>query len=437
VYAALTVTASAITLTRPAMGVVLPGATRTPADLTAANVVMTFVEQSGMFIGPDLAGVLVGVSGLAAPFVVCGVLTGGASLLSLGLRIGARHIPDTDTAAPAAVVRDIVDGLRALREHGTVRMMMIMLSLGSVVIGAADVLFVATADHLDGGDTSRAGLFGTAFGIGAVLGSGLTVLLVGRPRLTPAIAAAVGAMGLSLAVLADAGGAVLAAILFAVMGGGESLLRVSASTLIQRVAPSDVVGRFFGVAEGLHMFAIAVGSGGVGLLVSQLGYETGLVVAGVTVPLLLLLRIGSLFRVDRDAVVPDERVLEVILGDDIFGSLPAPVIERLAADAVHRHVGAGGAVITEGEPGDLYYLIDRGRAEVTMDGHHVRVIGPGGGFGELALLRDVPRTATVVATTDLELLAFDRDRFLQAVTGHARSADVGRERALRFLGPAS
>jgi MFS family permease len=437
VYAALMVTASGITLTRPAMGVVLPDTTRTPADLTAANVVMGFVEYSGMFVGPALTGILVGVSGLAAPFAVCGALSGGASLLALGLRTGGRHAPSADVVAPTGVLRDTVDGLRALRDHGTVRMMIVMLSLGSLVIGAADVLFVATADQLGGGDTSRAGLFGTAFGIGAVMGSGVTVLLVGRPRLTPAIAAAVAAMGLSLAVLADAGSAVLAVVLFAVMGGGESLLRISASTLIQRVAPSDVVGRFFGVAEGLHMFSIAVGSGAVGLLVSQLGYETGLVVAGVTVPLLLLFRIGRLFRVDRDAVIPDERVLGVILGDDIFGSLPAPVIERLAADVVHRHVDAGGAVITEGEPGDHYYVIDRGEAEVTMDGRHVRMIGPGDGFGELALLHDVPRTATVVATTDLDLLAFDRDQFLQAVTGHARSAAVGRERADRFLGPTS
>lgn len=434
VYGALMVTASGVTLTRPAIGVVLPESTRTAADLTAANVVTGFVEHSGMFIGPALTGILVAASGLAAPFFACAAFTAAAALLALGLRTGAKVAP-ADGDVPSGVLREIGDGLVALRDHGTVRMMLVMMSLGSLVIGATDVLFVTTADHLGAGDTSRAGLFGTAFGIGAVLGSGVTVLLVGRPRLTPTIAVAVAAMGLSLAVLASAGSAALAVILFAVMGGGESLLRISGSTLIQRVAPSDVVGRFFGVAEGLHMFSIAIGSGAVGLLVSQLGYETGLVVAGVTVPLLLLLRVGRLFRVDRDAVVPDERVLAVILGDDVFGSLPAPVIERLAADVSHHQVAAGTAVITEGEPGDRYYVIDGGEAAVSMDGRHVRMIGPGGGFGELALLHDVPRTATVVAATDLELLAFGREQFLQAVTGHARSAAVARERADRFLGP--
>lgn len=435
VYGALMVTASGITLTRPAMGVVLPESTRTPADLTAANVVMGFVEYTGMFIGPALTGILVGSSGLAAPFFACGAFTAAAALLALGIRTGERATTPEGGEAPSGILRDTVDGLRALREHSTARMMIVMLSLGSLVIGAADVLFVATADQLGAGDTSRAGLFGTAFGIGAVMGSGLTVLLVGRPRLTPAIASAVAAMGLSLAVLASAEAVVLAVILFAVMGGGESLLRVSASTLIQRVAPSEVVGRFFGVAEGLHMFSIAIGSGAVGLLVSQLGYENGLLVAGTAVPILLLLRIGRLFRVDRDAAVPDDRVLEIILGDDIFGSLPAPVIERLAADAEHHHVAAGTAVITEGEHGDRYYVIDSGEAEVSIAGRHVRVIGAGRGFGELALLHDVARTATVVAATDLDLLAFGREQFLQAVTGHARSAAIARERADLLLGP--
>jgi MFS family permease len=436
VYAGAMVAASGITLTRPALGALLPRATHTPADLTAANVVLGFVEYTGMFIGPALTGILVGVSGLAAPFAVCGALTAVASLFALGLGGAGSHV-DERTPRDGGPIHDTVEGLRALRGHRPVRMMITMLSLGSLVIGAADVLFVATADHLSDGDTSRAGLFGTAFGVGAVLGSMLTVVLVGRARLTPFIACAVAAMGLGLATLSTAGGVALAAVLYVVMGGGESVLRVSASTLIQRVAPTDVVGRFFGVAEGLHMFSIAIGSGLIGLLVTGAGYETGLLVAGVTVPILLLLRISPLFRLDRDAAVPDDRVLELILGDDIFAGLPAPTVERLAADVERRHVGVGTAVIAEGEPGDRYYVIDDGRVAVEIGGRHVRDLGRGDGFGELALLSDVPRTATVIATTELELLAFERERFLRAVTGNARSSGVGGARTDRYLGPAA
>lgn len=437
VYAAAMAAASAVTLTRPALSVVLPNATHTPTDLTAANVVTGFVEYTGMFIGPALTGILVGVSGLAAPFAVCGGFTAGAALLTLGVRTGhdAAVADDTAGSLVTSVLRDTADGLRALRGQRAVRMMIGMLALGSLVIGAADVLFVATADHIAGADTSRAGLFGTAFGVGAVIGAGLTTLLIGHARLTPSIAMAVTAMGLSLAALATATTTGLALVLFIVMGGGESVLRVSASTLIQRVAPLDVIGRFFGIAEGLRMFSIAIGSGAIGLLVARFGYEAGLLTAGVAVPVLLLLRIPLLFRVDRDATVPDEQLLELILGDDIFNALPAPTIERLAADVERRHVAAGEVIIAEGEQGDRYYVLESGRAEITRHGDHIGHCMRGDGFGELALLRDTPRTATVIAITDVDLLAFNREPFLQAVTGHSRSAAVGRERSEHYLGP--
>jgi MFS family permease len=433
VYLAAALAASAVTLTRPAMGVLLPTVTRTPADLTAANVIIGFVEYTGMFVGPALTGVLVATSGLAAPFALCGTLTAGSAVLALGVRaeagLGRRRTEGTRNGP----IADTLEGLLALRAHRPVRTMMAMLSLGSLVIGVTDVLFVATADQLGGGDTSRAGLFGTAFGMGAMVGSVLSVVMIGRARITPFIATSIAAMGIALAALAATGGVAAAVVLYALIGGGGSVLRVASSTLIQRVAPSEVVGRFFGVAEGLHSFATAVGAGLIGVLVAQLGYETALIVAGCTIPALLALRISQLFRIDRDAQVPDQRVLELILGDDIFEALPAPVIERLANDARHRHLTAGSAATVQGEPGDHYFVIDRGRVDVVIDGRHVRELGPGAGFGELALVRDVPRSATVTAIGDVELLAFGRDEFLQAVGGHRQSSTTAGRRADRYL----
>jgi len=433
VYGVAAVASSAVTLTHPAIGVVLPNVTHSPADLTAANVVTGFAEYCGMFIGPGLAGLLISGWGVEAPFVMGSVATGLAAALMLGVRIDTYEV---EPAQRAGVVGETLAGLRALRRHRPVRTTIEMLSIGGLVIGAADVLFVAVADRVADGDTSRAGMFGLAFGIGAVLGSTVTVVLVGRARLTPPIAIAVGVLGVGLAALGSVTATGAALVLFVLMGSGESLLRVSASTLIQRVAPRDVIGRFLGVAEGLRVLAIAIGSGGIGVLVATLGFEEALLVAGVAVPLLLLVRIAPLFRIDRDAVVPDERVLELVLGDDIFASLPSPTIERLVVDAERRSMPAGTTVIAEGQPGDHYFIVDRGRAEVTMGGAYARTIESGGRFGELALLHDVPRTATVVATEDLELLAFERSAFLQAVTGHPRAADVGRERHQRYIGSA-
>lgn len=431
VYGTAMLASAAVTLTRPAIGVALPNVTHTPSDLTAANVVTGFAEYCGMFLGPGLAGLLIHGWGVALPFAMGGVATGAAALLALGVSVESHVV---EAKRPGGAIGDTIDGLRALRRHRGARTTIEMLSIGAIVIGAADVLFVAVADQITAGDIGRAGMFGTAFGVGAMVGSFATLALVGRARLTPPIALAVGVLGVGLAALSTVTGTGLALLLFGVMGAGESLLRVAASTLIQRVAPIDVIGRFFGVAEGIRMFSLAIGSGAIGLLIAKLGFERGLLVAGLAVPALLLVRIGPLFRIDRNAVVPDEEVLRAILGDDLFASLPSPTIERLAADIGRRSVPAGTVVIAEGEVGDRYYLVERGRADVTMAGRHVRTVEPGGSFGEIALLHDVPRTATVTAADDLELLTVEREAFLQAVTGHPRAAAIGRERSRLYLG---
>jgi CRP-like cAMP-binding protein len=100
------------------------------------------------------------------------------------------------------------------------------------------------------------------------------------------------------------------------------------------------------------------------------------------------------------------------------------VVEQLAARLVPVQARAGEEIIRRGDQGDRFYVVGSGEVEVLLDGQPPRREGPGSYFGEIALLRDVPRTATVRAATDVELFALDRDDFLPAVTGHGGSSEA-------------
>jgi CRP-like cAMP-binding protein len=190
---------------------------------------------------------------------------------------------------------------------------------------------------------------------------------------------------------------------------------------LQRVAPDDVLARVFGVLEGLAMLALAIGSIAASVLAETVGIRAALAVTGAFVPVVLLVLLQRLLRIDRHAEAPDPERLELLLGSDIFAPLQPPTLERLARHLEPLVVTTGTNVIREGDAGDRVYLIVQGTADVSRDGQHVATLGRGQAFGEIALLRDVPRTATVTAATSLELFALAREPFLEAVTGHPQS----------------
>ena len=116
------------------------------------------------------------------------------------------------------------------------------------------------------------------------------------------------------------------------------------------------------------------------------------------------------------------REIELLHGVPMLKPLPLPAIEQLARGLEPVHVPAGQAVFRQGDPADRFYVIETGAADVVGDGRLIKTLGPGDGFGEIGLLRTVPRTATVRATSDLELQALTCIRFLPAVTGFPPSA---------------
>jgi hypothetical protein len=436
VYGLSTAVAIAVTFTRPAMGALLPAATATPADLTAANVSLGVLEHLGAFAGPALAGLLLrGSGGSARVFAVMGVAIAVAAVAVSRLRVERAMVLPREAIEAGDVVHEVFGGFRTLGQERDLRVLVISLGVRTTIVGACDVLFVAVADELFDGRAAaaRAGLLAAGFGLGALLAAIGSVVFVGQSRLatphTLAVIAAGGALGL-LAALSEPG---LVFGLFMVVGAGESVARITGTTLVQRIAPSAVLSRVFGVMEGLDMAALAVGSLGVSLLVNGLGLRPTLAALGIALVLAATLGARGLRRVDSAAPAPRPAVVRLVLAQDMFAGLPAPELAHLLAATVPVEIAPGSVVIRQGELGDRYYLVERGELAVTVDGRPVRTVGPGDGFGEVALVRDVPRTATVTATSPALLHAIERDEFLTALTGHPRGLGTATERAQRML----
>jgi hypothetical protein len=322
-----------------------------------------------------------------------------------------------------------------LRRQPSLRLVVLVTTLASVVVGACDVLFVAVAGDVLGGPDSDAGVLSAGFGLGAVLGAASSVVLVGRQRLTPFIAGAAIALGVPMLAIAGSSRLGLDLALFAVIGGAGSILRVATLTMVQRVAPRHVLARVFGIVEGLNLAAMAIGSALVAVLAAWLGVRGALVALGLAVPALVLVRLRPLLRIDATAERADPSVLDRLRAEPILAPLGAPALEALAVAAVAVDRPAGIVIVREGEPGSWFYVLESGRLGVTIEGRAVRELEPPSSFGEIALLRDVPRTATITALTPVQLRALHRDDFLEAVTGHPASLDAAEERTNRLLGP--
>jgi MFS family permease len=204
-------------------------------------------------------------------------------------------------------------------------------------------------------------------------------------------------------------------------GAGRSLLDVAGRTLLQRAAPPEALAGVFGVLESGAMAGLALGSLLVPALIALGGARAASIGLGALLPVLGLLAGRRLLAVDVSATVPIVE-LSLLRSVGLFAPLGAPALEALARQLEPREVTAGTTVIREGEPGDVYYVISSGDVEVSSGGRRLRLLGRGEGFGELALLLDVPRTADVVATTDTSLYALGKEAFVTSITGHPSSA---------------
>jgi hypothetical protein len=415
-YVGAVVASAAVATTRPAQTPLVPGLVHNAEQLTAANALTGWIESAGVVASSAATGVLLTVAGPGLVFAVAGA----AGLMSVGLAATVRGTGALAVDESAGLAGTLA-GFRVLARQSAPRLLVALLGAQWVVIGALDILFVVLAvDVLDRGQ-GWVGYLSMAYGVGGVLAGLAGMALVGRRRLVRPILGGVVLIGAALALSGLSTTAAATAALLAVVGGGRALFNLATRTLLQRAVPAEVVGRVFGVAEGLAMAGLAVGSALVPLLVAVGGTVTAVVGTAAILPVVALVSGRALFRLDTAAHVP---IVEIALLRSlrIFHALPAPALEGLARSLKPVQLAAGEVLIREGEPGDRFYAVADGRLQVTIGGAPVATNRRGDGIGEIALLYGVPRTATVTATSPATVLALSRADFLNAVAGHTPTA---------------
>jgi MFS family permease len=403
----------------PAQAALMPSLATTPEELTASNLALNTISSVGMFAGPALAGVVLVFSGPSLVFALTGAAYAWSGLCVFGLR------PDSPPASTAdsAILPQLLGGFRAIGADRRLQVIIGLVGAQMFVAGALEVVIVVDAIRLLHSGNAGVGWLNTALGVGGLLGGLGGVALAARKRLAGDFRLGLVVFGAALAVLAASTNFTVALLLFGAMGAGSTLVDVTGMTLLQRAAPADVVGRVFGVLQSTMLAAIALGSLVTPLLVAGLGARWTFVAFGLVLPLAVLPTWRRLTQIDATARVATEP-LELLRAIPIFAPLPLPVLERLASLAAEVRVPAVTAVFEQGQPGDRFYVIADGTAAVEIDGARTSTLGSGDFFGEIALLRDVPRTATVRADGELRLYALERDDFIAAVTGHAPSREA-------------
>lgn len=409
IYGLAAVNATVLTLVRPFHESLLPALARSTEQLTAGYVAGGTIENLGLILGSLLAGLAAAVWGPGSVFVITGALLGVGSVLVFGVKV--RTAPVTLTAKNA--VKMTLEGLAAFRDSNP-RVLLLMMTGAVFVVGVLDVAVIVLAFEVFGSDDAGAAWLNAAIGFGAASGSVLAVLLIGREHLGASMRRGLTVTGISVAVIPFVGPQAAAFAALAIVGVGMTLVDVSGRIMMQRVVPLDTLSRAFGVLEGGSMAAEGLGTVAGAALIGWFGIDWALVACGLLIPGLALACRSALRRADVGVVVPIEH-LHMLRSLPMFAALGPADLERLARMLQEESVGPGARVVVQGESGEHFYVISEGSARVTRDGHEVASLATGDFFGEIALVRDIPRTATVEAVGELDLLVLERGLFLEAV----------------------
>ena len=429
VLLASTAVTTTLATVRPVHFASLPMLARTPEDLVSGNALSSMADGFMRFLGPVVTGFVVAFSGPWLVFVITTACATTAALLCLGLRLGSA----SEDAEPEGWMAAL-EGLAALRgDWGSIALLLV-LTVDFLIAGALDVLGVSFSTKVLDGGTEGAGLIIGAVGIGGLVGAFFSASFARRLVLAPVIAG--GAILEAVAVVSVATMSTLVPVMvaLAVAGVGGALTMVTGRTLLQRATDARILARVFAVQESTTLLATAVGAVLAPVMITQFSPSAAFVPFGIGAAAIGIVGLFLIRSLDARAVVhPLETAL--LARVPFLALLPQYELERLASNATWLDVEQGDVVVRQGEPGTEFFVVGEGEFDVDIDGEARPQLGKGDGFGEIALLHSVPRTATVSAASAGRLLVVRSEDFLAAVTGsedgHALAREIAASRVER------
>jgi hypothetical protein len=404
---------------RPLQAAILPWLVRTPGELTASNAVSSTMENSGALAGPLLAGVLLA---LAAPWASIALAAGSLCMSAVSLR--RLTIPDTPKPARNSAVHvlgDVAGAIAGLTRLARPAGLAVLVFAQTVVRGALVVLIAVLAVHVLAIGNSGVGWLNAALGAGGLVGAAAAAATIHVTRLGQSFVAGVALWGLPLLLLAAAPTLVVACLAFLVAGIGNAAEDIGAFTLIPRLVSPAVAGRVLAAAEVVAMVGVAVGSATAPMLLHALGMRGTLALLGAGLAGLSLAYAARFVSLDRAMPAPGPEAA-LLHRQPMFAPLPLAVTELLASQLQPHQYPPSTTVMREGEPGEDFHLIVDGSATVSVGGTPRPSLARGDCFGEIALLRNIPRTATITAKQTLHTLTLNREAFLAAVTSSSTSS---------------
>lgn len=414
---------------RPAQASLLPSLVDQPEELTAANGASSLIESLAFFAGPALGALLLTFATMETVFFLNVATFLLSALLVAGVRPRDRQ-PTQEAADDEDAPRSgATAGFGTIARSKGLRLITLLVCLQTVVAGAFPVFGVLLAVELLDTGPKGVGYLDAVFGIGAVLGGMIAMARSTRHRLASDLAIGTLLWSLPLLLVAWQHYAAAAFVAVALLGLGNPLVDVSLYTIVQRISPDAVLARVLGAQESLLIGAMALGAAATPFLVDLVGLQGTLVILALVVGVPTLLLVPACRALDTTLRPPDG--LALLRSTSIFAPLGPARLESLAQRLQKVVLPPSYVVLRQGDPADRFFLIESGTVEVTEDGGVVRQQGPGDFFGEIALLLDVPRTATVTTTEETVLYTLSRTAFLEALSGSDDSYRAADE-AMRY-----